>query len=291
MVQRELCVSRTGRSARDTRFLEIHQSFTDHSAWQKWFDRQAELTDNSYIAEVARSILGTGFIDPWRGAVHRSEIEASSDNYREGLVAGGLSSKHRAVMRLVLEYGLLNGYCSPIYLSEHLSSFAQTLIRSFRYTVTSEYLPNPAMRRRHFRIHHQDPLRLTLPDHSFDLYLSLDRMIYAPDMFLFMKEARRVLRRGGQLLATFPFRYGEEKTEVRAMMKPDGIEHLQPARLEEDHLDSSRQQLIFFVPGWDILDASRQAGFRDAEIIAISSRTSAILGAEIALIFVLRATV
>ena len=97
-------------------------------------------------------------------------------------------------------------------------------------------------------------------------------MIYAPSMIEFLKEARRVLRRSGQVIATFPFRYGEQSTEVRAHIENNEITHLLSPQYHDDLLDPGGKKLVFFIPGWDIIDAALETGFASAEIVAISSR-------------------
>jgi hypothetical protein len=270
-------------------FLEIQQSFKSFEAWQAWSEAHPEIREKIYIEDLARSVRLTGFVDPLRGFVHPNDVVSRDENYREGLGAHGLNSRYRAMMLPLVEHILMNGRCSTIYLSEHTSSFANVVTERFPYVVTSEYMPTPSVRRRLFRIRHEDPLFLTLPNHSFDLYLSSDKMIFAASMKDYLREARRILRRTGQLIATFPFRYGEPPTEVRANVTNGEIAHLQEPTYWEDELEIGGKQLVFFIPGWDILDAAREAGFVSAEIVAISSRTHAILGAEIATVFVLRA--
>ena len=270
-------------------FHEIELSFRSLEAWNAWSEGRKEIRDQAYIDDMARSIQLTGFLDPLSGFVHPSEVISAGDNHREGFGAHGLNSRYRAMMLPLVEHTLMNGRCCTVYLSEHVSSFADAVARRFPYIITSEYMPNPSVRRRLFQIRHEDPLRLTLPDHAFDLYLSSDRMIYAPSMMDYLREARRVLRRTGQLIATFPFRYGEQSTEVRAYVKNGEITHMHSPEHHDDQLEPGGKKLVFFVPGWDILDAAREAGFSSAEILAINSRTQAILGAEIATVFVLKA--
>jgi SAM-dependent methyltransferase len=270
-------------------FSEIQQSFQTLEAWKSWSDARPELRDKAYIDDMARSIKLTGFVDPLGGFIHPSEVGEGDENYREGLSAHGLNSRYRAMTPPLIEHTLMNGRCSTIYLSEHFSSFADVVTKRFPYVMTSEYMPNPAVRRRLFQVRHEDPLRLTLPDHAFDLYLSSDQMVYAPSMMDYLKEVRRILRRTGQFIATLPFRYGESSTEIRAQIKDGEIVHRLLPEYRDDPLDINQRKLVFFIPGWDILDAAREAGFASAEIIAISSRTNAILGAEIAVVFVLRA--
>jgi hypothetical protein len=270
-------------------FHEIQQSFKSYEAWQGWSDAHPEIRDKTYISDMARSVRLTGFVDPLRGFIHPNDVVSPNENYREGLGAHGLNSRYRAMMLPLIEHTLMNGRCSTVYLSEHISNFADVVTEKFPYVMTSEYMSSPSVRRRLFQIRHEDPLHLTLPDRAFDLYLSSDRMIFAPSMLQYLEEARRILRRTGQLIATFPFRYGEPSSEIRAHIEGGEVVQLQPPEYWDDPLEAGSRQLVFFVPGWDILDAARDAGFASAEIIAISSRTNAIIGAEIATIFVLKA--
>ncbi len=191
---------------------------------------------------------------------------------------------------MVNEFILANGWCSTIYLAEEVSEFAEALSTRFPYVLKSEYVANPIKRWKLSHVHHQDPLRLSFPSHAFDLYIAADTMIYAPSMEGFLREARRILRRTGVLLATFPFRYGEPTSEVLAEIVDDKIVHHLEPQYHDDPVDPERRRLLYFTPGWDILDAARSAGFATAEIVAHSSRINAILGAEIAVVFVLKAT-
>ncbi len=270
-------------------FLEFREPFSRLDDWKSWVDLLPQLRDPTYIQDVARSVASSGFIDPFFGAVSAHDVAIEHTNYREGLLARGSTSRYRAILTHVVDYVLANGRCSPIYLSEHITMFAQTIAEHFPYVVTSEYLPNAAARRRHPDIRHEDPAKLSLPDKSFDLYISSDTMVYAPSMEEFLREARRVLRRSGLLLATFPFRYGEQASEIKVKMVDGRIVHTGEPVYHGDPLDHERQRLVFFIPGWDILDQARAAGFQNAEIIAHSSRTNAIIGAEIATVFVLKA--
>jgi SAM-dependent methyltransferase len=249
-----------------------------------------QVRDRVYIDELAHSISATGFVDPLFGVVGADEIVAKTGNYREGFRARGSTSRYRALLRLVMDHVLANGWCSSIYLAEHATDFAEAFSTRFSYVVRSEYMPNPVVRLKMPHIRHEDPVALTLPDHSLDVYISADSMNYAPDMKTFLQEARRVLRRTGVLLATCPFRYGEPHSEIRAQILDGEVVHRAPPSFDLDPLSRARSRLVFFIPGWDILEVARSVGFRAAEIVAQTSRTHAILGAEIATIFVLKAT-
>jgi SAM-dependent methyltransferase len=271
-------------------FAEMKISCGGIDDWARVAGQCAFLTDRNYIVNLANSIRVSGFVDPLHGWVRASDFVLVDDNYREGFVAHGLNSRYRAIFAEVLEYMFLYGRCSTIYLAEALSPFAKIMGKTFPYLVTSEHIANPSMRGRLSHVRHEDPTKLSLPDHAFDLYISSDVMVYSSSMVKYLYEARRILRRRGRLLATFPFRYREAQSNVLAEMIDGEIVHRAPPQFHSDPVDSSRRRLVFFVPGWDILDAAKVAGFESAEIMIHSSRSNAILGAKIAAVFVLKAT-
>lgn len=271
-------------------FLEVRNNFSSLDDWNAWAEPLPMLRTPSYIDDMARNVSSTGFIDPASGVVPAQEVVTTDRNYREGLQARGCTSRYRALQTLILDYVLVNGWCSPIYLAEQATDFGEAMRNRYPFIVTSEYMPNPVIRMRLGHIRHEDPLKLTLPDHSFDLYVSSDSMVYVSSLEGVLREARRVLRRGGQYLATFPFRYGEPDTEILAEHVKGEVIHHVPPTFHVDPLSGSRSRLLYFVPGWDILDVARSAGFQSAEIVVLSSRIHAIIGSEIATVFVLRAT-
>jgi len=176
--------------------LEIRESFTTLEEWNAWADAVKPLRSTQYLQEIARSIRSSGFLDPASGVVPALEVVAADRNYREGLLARGCTSRYRALQSLVLDYVLVNGWCSPIYLAEQATPFGEAMRNRFPFIITSEYMPNPVIRMRMSHIRHEDPLNLSLPDHSFDLYVSSDSMVYVPSLEGVLREARRVLRRG-----------------------------------------------------------------------------------------------
>jgi SAM-dependent methyltransferase len=272
-------------------FLEVSQAFGGLEDWQTWSDSLPELRDLAYIQELAQSILATGFIDPALGTVRPEEIVNPDGNYREGLAARGACCRHRALLKPAVDYLLSNGWCSPVYLSEHVSAFGERAPIRFPYLLRSEYFPDLAARQQFPSVRHEDPMHLNLPNRCFDMYIAADTMVYSPDPEGFLKEAHRILRRGGMFLATFPFRYGDSDTEVYATLMNGELVEVYPALFHDDPLFAGRKRRVFFIPGWDIIDIAHSAGFSSVQILALSSRTHGIVGAEIATIFVLRAIV
>jgi len=273
-------------------FLELRESFSSLAQWSAWSSALSVLNDAKYIGEAAGSIGASGFIDPLFGVVLPDEIVINGSNYRESITARGMNCRYRALLSLLLDHILSNGWSSAVYLGEDMTPFADLLGQRFAHVIQSAFLPNPVLRMRYPQVRHEDPLALSLPDRSFDVYLAPDIMGYTPSMERFLREAQRILRRTGVLLATFPFRHGEPDTLVLSEATPEGavVHRMQPV-FDVNPLSGTRTRLAYFVPGWDILDVAREAGFRSAEIVVQSSRTHAILGEEIAAVFVLKATV
>jgi SAM-dependent methyltransferase len=105
--------------------------------------------------------------------------------------------------------------------------------------------------------------RLSFADASFDFPLSFDVLEHVPEYRTALREFYRVLRPGGQLLLSVPFRPDAAETLTRARMLDDGsIEHL----IEPDYREDPLRQdgcLAFYHFGWDLADDVRNAGFID----------------------------
>jgi hypothetical protein len=96
------------------------------------------------------------------------------------------------------------------------------------------------------------------------------------------------MKPGGLLLSTFPFTNRPESLRKTELVKGKLVHHAPP----EYHGNPVDPQgsLVFTIPGWDILDMARNAGFRDAVLIKFASVTKGVWGAEAPFIDVLRAT-
>jgi len=91
---------------------------------------------------------------------------------------------------------------------------------------------------------------------------------HVPFLPLATAEFARVLRPGGRLFFTAPFRLDSAETIVRASMQPDGsITHHLPPEIHGNPADPAGGALCYRHFGWDYLDELRNAGFRDVEVI------------------------
>lgn len=270
-------------------FLEFVQPLRSRQDWRRLWSEFPQVRDASYIGTVVDAVRAEGFADPLWGHVPGADVVIKPPNYRESLTYT-LNSRQRALILLLAPKLLGPGARPRIYAPEAVTEFAKVLSAHSDFQ-GSEYLPDEAARRRFPGVMHQDVMQLSFADASFDFYISGDILEHVPDIAQTLREARRIIRPRGELLATFPFAVGSDANRVKAVLKDDGtIEHRSPPEYHGNPVDS-QGSLVFAVPGWEILDCARTAGFSKAEMLAITSRVHGIVAKEVATVFVMRAAV
>jgi hypothetical protein len=257
--------------------------------FRRWLGENAWAFDPDYISSCAADIARTGFIDPLFGYMPPQKIDATSVNYREGLIAGELNSRLRGVCLVLSEEILARGPGMRVYAPEWVSSFAAKIRNVVDYH-GSEYLPKPVDQETYSDIRHEDVMALSFEDESFDAYITNEVLEHVPSVEATLREAHRILKPGGVLFGTFPMAYVSETSLVKAELRDGEIVHLTEPEYHGNPIDPASGSLVFSIPGWDIIEQARSAGFADVNIRLISSRRHAILGAEIAgaLVFVAR---
>lgn len=254
------------------------------SMWQRWLRFNPWLEDPQYIESIVAKVTAAGFIEPLLGRVSAQDVLVAGPNYRETISFQYINSRMRAVLLELADVPR----SATVYAPEALSALAARLSRRFHHFIGSEYLPTKQARLRHPRTRHEDVLRLSFRDASIDVYVSCEVLEHVPSIPLALTEAARVLRPGGRLIATVPFMYGSDSSTVRARLNGDAVEYLAEPEFHGNPV-SDDGSLVFTLPGWDLLDDCRHAGFATASIVACSSSRYAITGAEIACVFVLTA--
>ena len=86
-----------------------------------------------------------------------------------------------------------------------------------------------------------------------------------------------MLRPGGRLVLTVPFLDASPGTLVRARVRADGsVEHLLEPEIHGDPVAGG--VLCYYHFGWDLLDALRTVGFRDAQWHRVWSAREGLFG-------------
>ena len=109
-------------------------------------------------------------------------------------------------------------------------------------------------------VRHEDMTALSCADSCYDLLLHFDVIEHVPDHRAAFRECYRVLRPGGQMLFTIPFYTNLKSHIVRAIQTSVGIQHILPAAFHGNPVGDGA--LVFFHPGWELLEDLSEAGFK-----------------------------
>ena len=259
---------------------------------RSWFQTETWLTDPAYTARYLASVRALGLEDPCLGWALPRDIEIAGENYRETITFGGHNARIRGVLDEILNVLTRAGRPLDVYAPERLTPLAATLSSRPPVTFTgSEYLPTPEARALNPGVRHEDVTALTFADASFDLYVTCEVLEHVPDVHAKLREARRVLRPGGCVVGTFPFYYGQEESVVKAALREGRLVHFQEPEYHGNPADPEKGSLVFTIPGWEILDWSREAGFSTAYFVGRASRRYGIRSAELAAVLIFVAEV
>lgn len=187
-------------------------------------------------------------------------------NWRERLVCGhcGMNNRQRLVAKLVQQSAQARA-SARIYLMEQVTPiFGWVRALPDVEAHGSEYLGFQYRGGEVVNgVRHEDVMKLSYADASFDLIVSNDVMEHIPDPAAALRECFRVLRPGGEMLATFPFHVDRDTGVVRAKLVDGEVQHLLPPQYHGNPV-SSDGSLVFTDFGWDLLDTVRDAGFSEA---------------------------
>ena len=215
---------------------------------------------SKHLQEILTEIRIRGFVDPMVGRISANEIGAT-EALREGLLARGVNSRQRAVLRTLTHRGARVD--SRIYGAEAVTSLALRLRGTFPYFLGSEYTADGAARASLFPIPYQDLTDLTLPSDSFDFVTTNEVLEHVPDIDAALRSIARVLKPGGWHIGTVPFHYESRVGVVKARLINGKIEHLTTPEYHGNPFESGGS-LVFELPGWDILARAIRVGFSEA---------------------------
>jgi len=267
--------------------------FTAFDEWSAWIQTNRWIFDAKRIASIVERVQRNGLIDPVYGWIPAPEVRVVGSNYRETIVARQANARVRAELDLIVDIALEKGWEIDVYAPESITPFAGRLRKTFPRFIGSEYLPDPGSRAkldaRHRDILHQDVQALSFATNSFDLYISNEIFEHVPSIEETLGEALRVLKPGGTLISTFPFRFMHEISLEKARMVDSKINYLTDPEYHGNPVGNGVGSLVFTIPAWDILKQSRKVGFAAAHMYFVSSARLGVTGADLAGIFVLAA--
>lgn len=286
--------------ARQTSEVQRHCPVLDIQAYRNLEDfrqrMRAEAPDwPEAVQHGLRTLAISGIRDPLSDRpIPPDQLEVKGLNLRETIVTDGLNSRQRAEL-LVLRHLIEAGELPPLntlrlYLSEAVTPFAKNLQALVPHIRCSEYLPEPDHWLRG-KVPNRDIRRIGLPPAALQCVICNEVLEHVEELDKALAGLAEVLNLGGYLLATVPFAYGRYENVIKARWRGEGVE---PEMLGEpewhgDPVHPQRGSLVYQIPGWELLDQLRAAGFRDAALHAVSSTTYGVLGQELPIVFVLAA--
>lgn len=224
------------------------------------------------------------------GFIAADKVQVESNNYREAFLAGGFNPRQRAVMDRLLDHAIGHDiHKARLHLHEAFTDFALLFRGRYPRALCSEYAADATGAEAIFPIPVVDIMASGLPSASFDVVLTQEVLEHVPDLDAALADMARILKPGGIALGTFPFDSGGDTTRVMAVLEEGMIRHLEPPEYHGNPTDPEGGSLVFQVPGWDVLDRAKRAGFADARIVAIHSAARGIVAAGVAPILVFEA--
>ncbi len=261
------------------------ESFED---WRGWYEARSFVFDADWTASIANRVVDRGLVEPLtHREVRPPDISNAGGNWREGLIYRGVNSRGRAVMRSIETTFAATGlFGLRIYAPEAVTQFALRLRGLCPKFLGSEYTDDPQCRENLYPIPFQDLMSLTLPSNTFDLVSTNEVLEHVPDLDAALREVQRVLRPGGWHVGTCPFLFMGQDSLVRARLVDGKVEHLTEPEYHGNPV-SAEGSLVFELPGWDILQRCRTAGFSYAAMRFMISETYGCLSPDCSGIFVL----
>jgi hypothetical protein len=271
-----------------------HRVFTRLEEFQELWRREHQRWPAQVQCSLRRLALA-GVHDPLSDQpVPPQQLEVVDANCRETLGVEGVVSRQRAQL-LVLRWLVQNGELPPLeqqrlYLSEAITGYAEYLRQRCPQLRTSEYLPEADHWLRG-RVAHRDVRQLSLPPASMHCLICNEVFEHVEQLPQALASLVEVLTLDGYLLATVPLAYGQQASIVKAIWRGEDQEPelLMEPEWHGDPVHPQLGSLVYQIPGWELLDQLREAGFRRAELHAISSERYGVLGAELPYVFVVAA--
>lgn len=265
----------------------VLQSFGGLAEWLAWFEEN-NAADRSVTDAMVRQAQVLGMNSLHLGHIQPGEVTLRPVPPHHELVARGLAPRHRSMLDLLAALHITaRPEDARIYAAEGVTPWARAMRARYPRFIGSEYCPTSEAQSRIYPIEHQDLAALTYPANAFDVVVTQEVIEHLPDLFGALSEMARVLRPGGLMLSSMPWHYFSEETTYKARLLAGGeIQLIGEPEYHDDPVDP-RGVLVFQLPGWDILEMARTAGFVRAEFAYHSSAIGGVHGQDLSGVFVL----
>ncbi|WP_431305760.1 class I SAM-dependent methyltransferase [Sediminicoccus sp. BL-A-41-H5] len=249
-------------------FETILRSEADFSAFYRDYSYIFEM---SYAEAIAQHACAEGVESAMLGRVTPERVLVSGPNLRECLNAAGFNPRLRAVMEMFTSHaGSQSRMDLRIYAHEAVTAFSLLFRGLYPKFLGSEYASDAATAASLYPIPCVDITASGLPANTFDVVLSNEVLEHVPDLDAALRDTCRILKPHGRLIGTFPFTF-RQQTTVKAVLEGGRVRYLTTPEYHGNPIDPNGGSLVFQVPGWDIIDRARDAGFRDAWFTLIAS--------------------
>ena len=260
--------------------LKIVADLHSYEEFKDFRRRQPAAFDPATEETVKTAALKLGVRTEFLGELGPEATWAGPGDLREYLISGGLNSRQRAVADLLLEELDLAGRdpeSAVIYGHEAVTPMAAMVRSRFPGFIGTEYAPGDEGRRRLLPYVHNDICASQFPDDSFDATFSCDVFEHVHDRDAALRETARTTKPKGVFLATFPFFFEMEVGAVFAEVVGGELRHhLQTPIYHGNPVDEDGGALVFEIPGWDIIERARRAGFSKAAMRFVCDEEKAI---------------
>lgn len=261
---------------------ELQVDFRNFNDWKNWVRVNGKHFD-SWRDECLGAIKRNGIEEPLTNMRRApAELLINENILSESISHSGLNGRKRAGLYGVeLCLDLLNDdqRKNPrILASEALDAPARILGYKFPFFVGTEYLPTKEQQESFFPIRHLDVQDMNFAASSFDIFYGAAVLEYVPDIGTCFREVLRVLKPGGIMVSIFRFLQNKPLNQVRADLGGEGeVRYLMPPQYHANPIRPGNDNLVYTIPGWEIIETAKQAGFEDAKLTYILSAKYGIL--------------
>ncbi len=214
-----------------------------------------------------------------------AEVSLAGPECREHLMVRGLNPRQRAVLEELYAFISnrgLNAQNVRIYGHEAITPLALFLRGHFPKYLGTEFARNDVEKAGLFPILHGDICHSEFRSSAFDVIVSCEVLEHVPSIDEALAESARILTPGGRFIGTLPFFYCRKDSHRLATLQDGEVKHLIDSPIYHGNpMDLNGGTLVFEIPGWDLLDRARRAGFAYATMRFVCDQNKGIVATSV----------